>query len=298
MQDFFIGIDGGATKTRIRIESQDGVVIGETLAGMANIRISVDEAWESILNGIYDIITPAKLSLNDSQFAFHVGMGLAGCEVTSAYHDFIARAHPFASLTVTSDAEIACLGAHGAHDGAIIISGTGAVGLQLQKGAMSKVGGWGFPHDDKGGGAWLGLAAMTHTLRALDGRDGHTALTDKVLHYFDHDQKRMTEWSNTAKSTQWALLAPIVISLALEKNQQAITLLQLAANEIDAIASALLLKQTKDTPPLPCALLGTISNHLQPYLSTSLQQRLVKPLAAPEVGAILLARRHHQGVTA
>src|SRR5689334_17223046 len=140
--DIFIGIDGGATKSKVRIEDAQGTLIGQALGGPSNIRLSVESSWKTIIQAVQEALKPSAIRLDDSRYHFHAGMGLAGCEVTEAYDQFIHTAHPFKTLIVTSDAHVACLGAHHGADGAIIIVGTGVVGYQIEKEKSSRVGGW------------------------------------------------------------------------------------------------------------------------------------------------------------
>ena len=60
--------------------------------------------------------------------------------------------HPFLHAVFTTDAHAACIGAHGARDGGIIIVGTGSAGLALLGGTVHRVGGWGFPVSDEEAG--------------------------------------------------------------------------------------------------------------------------------------------------
>jgi len=288
---FFIGVDGGATKCTVRLEDEAGNLLGSAVSGPANIRISVEDAWLSILAAINKIGHSSTITLNFESCQFHVGVGIAGCEIDSAYQAFIQRAHPFASLVVTNDAETACLGAHGGRDGALIIAGTGVAGYQVEAGQVAKVAGWGFPHDDAGSGAWLGLEAVKMALRWQDGRQPASELACKVLAHFAGNLDQLVVWANQANSTSFAELAPVVIQAAASGDPAAVTLLQGAAQEINAVGAALRAKQRDPTHPLPIALIGGIAPFLVPYLSADIQARLTPAQLPPEAGAILFARR-------
>jgi glucosamine kinase len=191
IKNFFIGVDGGATKCTVRVEDESGRLIGMATGGAANIRLSVSGTWNAILGALTTILTKEDMTLSQSGLRFHVGMGLAGCEIPAAYEAFIAASPDFATLLVVSDAHTACLGAHQGQDGAIIIAGTGVVGFQIEHGRTTSVGGFGFPHDDEGGGAWLGLQAVSLTLKTLDGRLPCSALSEKILARFHHDATQL-----------------------------------------------------------------------------------------------------------
>lgn len=289
-QPIFIGVDGGGTKCLVRVEDKEGHLLGTGTSGAANIRISVPQTWAAIEAALLGILQPLGMRLEDPNYQFHAGMGLAGCEVSTAYQAFMGYPHSFASLTVVSDAETACLGAHDGVDGAIIIAGTGVVGFQLDKQQVTKIGGWGFPHDDLGGGAWLGLEATKTTLQALDGRLPASLLTDTICNHFAGDQAALVDWANQSNSTGFATLAPLVVTAATKGDIHAIHLLRQAASYLDRISDALLGAQ-QTTTPLPCVLMGGVSSFLLPYVGEKLRSRLTICQATPDVGAIILARQ-------
>ena len=75
------------------------------------------------------------------------------------------------------------------------------MGFQIESKRMTKVGGWGFPHDDEGGGAWLGLHAVKITLKWLDRRLPESGLARAIYAYFAEDQQQLVTWANQANST-------------------------------------------------------------------------------------------------
>jgi glucosamine kinase len=291
-QTIFIGVDGGATKCVVRVEDETGHLLGLATSGPANIRLSPEEAWQSIYTAIHQILQPHAISLETEGYRFHVGMGLAGLEVEEAYQAFLRRAHDFHTLIVATDAHIACLGAHAGQDGAVIIAGTGVVGFQIEQGKIAKVGGFGFPHDDIGGGAWLGLQAVQVTLQWLDGRLPLSGLASAVYAYFDHDMPRFVYWVNQANSTQFATLAPIVVHQCEQGDIMAINLMHQAGAALDSINRALMNKQIYRNMRLPCSLVGGIAPFLTSYVSADLRARLRSGMGTADMGAIFLIRQY------
>lgn len=290
IKHYFLGVDGGATKCNVRLEDEAGNVIGQAVSGPANIRLSALAAWQSIYAALEQISQDSTITLNSEQCQIHAGIGIAGCEIAEAYQAFIQAPHPFKSLVVIHDAEAACIGAHGGADGALIIAGTGVVGFLMEAGRSAKVAGWGFPQDDAGSGAWLGLQAVAETLRWQDGRRSSSMLSEKVFQHFKRQLDDLVAWANQANSTAFAEIAPLVIQSAQAGDEAAQQLLQAAAREIDLVGAALTAKQINPAKPLPCAMMGGIAPYLLPYLNHSLQARLVKAQLPPEAGAILFAR--------
>ncbi len=286
---FFIGVDGGATKCIVRVEDEQGRLLGREIGGPANIRISVTQAWQSIHAALEKILRPLAVSIENNHL-FHVGMGLAGCEISEAYAAFLREAPSFQTFIVSSDAHAACLGAHAGKDGAIIIAGTGVVGFQREGNHMAKVSGWGFPHDDIGGGAWLGLQAVSITLQSMDGRLPSSNLSKAIQQHFNDQPDALVTWANQANSTAFAELAPVVIQTAQSGDATAMALLQRAASAIDEVSAALIAKQKYSEKRLPCVLIGGIAPFIQPFLNPISQSRLQACALTPDAGAIFLVK--------
>jgi len=289
-KSLFIGVDGGATKCIVRVEDEAGQLLGRETSGPANIRLSVSKAWASIYSALDIILKPLNIKLGDPAYHWYAGMGLAGCELSSAYESFLSTKHSFNQLVISSDAHTACLGAHAGSDGAVIIIGTGTVGFQVVAHQATKVGGWGFPHDDEGGGASLGLEAVKVTLQALDGRLPFSGLANLIYARFDHHLERFVNWVNHANSTAFAELAPLVIQQYQAGDAVAINIMQEAANAINGLGDTLQAAQPDQQAMLPCALIGGVAPFIQPLLNVSLRERLVPSQLTPDAGAILLVK--------
>lgn len=293
MQSLFVGVDGGATKSVVRVEDESGNLLGRAVGGPASIRLSVTQAWHSIVSCLQVILNPLGISIKEPlSYRLYGGMGLAGCELSAARENFLSHPHPFTQLVVTSDAHTACLGAHNGKNGAIIIIGTGVVGYQILNNDVDKVGGWGFPHDDQGGGAWLGMQAIRHCFKLADGRMKPSLLAATVIHYFSEDFKRLTAFANEANSSQFALLAPLVIKANTAGCKQAELLLQKAAHFINEIGQTLHRKALN--VPFQCALVGGIAPFIEPHLETSLRSYLVPCCRPPEEGAIIILHQERK----
>ncbi|HSW94498.1 MAG TPA: BadF/BadG/BcrA/BcrD ATPase family protein [Gammaproteobacteria bacterium] len=288
--DIFIGVDGGATKSRVRIENSAGHLLGQGVGGPANISLSVDTSWESIYHALEEALSLTTIRLDSADYHFHLGLGLAGCEVPHAVTDFLSRQHPFSTLHLVSDAHVACVGAHQGRDGAIIVVGTGVIGYEIESGKCTRIGGWGFPHDDEGGGAWLGLEAARLTFQWLDRRVEKSPLVEDVFGFFNHDIETFTTWANRANSTEFARLAPLVINHAQQEEVAALRLIKKAAHAVDRIGLALMKSQKEREKHLPCSLLGGMAPFIKPWLCDELRGCLVPRVADAAAGAILMIR--------
>lgn len=282
---YFLGVDGGGTGCRARIEDADGTVLGQGLSGPATTRLGIDAAWASVAKAFGAAIEETGFGPAETA-RIHAGIGLAGIGRKGALEALRAIAHPFASIDFVSDGVGACLGAHSGQDGAIVIAGTGSIGLGFVEGRDLRVGGYGFPISDEGSGADLGLKAVQLALRAHDGRHERTALLTEVMQRFESDPMEAVAWMDRASATDYAALAPMVMRHADQGDPVGRRIVQSAAEQIDTLVRVLF---EKGAPRV--TLLGGLSSPLEPWLSPDVRRRL-KPADGDAVsGAIILAKR-------
>jgi glucosamine kinase len=279
-----IGVDGGGTGCRARIETAQGCVVGQGLSGPATARLGPEQAFASILRTCRAAIAEAGLS--DAEVAaMPAGIGLAGIGRKGAREALLALPHPFASIAFTSDALAACFGAHAGRDGAIIIAGTGSIGIGRVEGRALRAGGYGFPISDEGSGADLGLQAVKLALRAHDGRLPPTALLGEVMRRFQGDPAEAVAWMDRATATDYATLAPLVMRHADQGDPAGRQIVQSAAGQIDDLVRVMF-----DQGAPRVALLGGLATAIEPWLAPDVRRRL-KPADGDAVsGAMLLAR--------
>ncbi|HCL66020.1 MAG TPA: N-acetylglucosamine kinase [Rhizobium sp.] len=282
---YFLGVDGGGTGCRARIENDKGAVLGQGFSGPATTRLGIDEAWASIKRAFDAAIEQAGLSAVEIA-RIHAGVGLAGIGRKGALEALQGIPHPFASLHYTSDGMGACLGAHSGQDGAIVIAGTGSIGLGFVEGRQLRVGGYGFPISDEGSGADLGLKAVQLALRAHDGRHEKTALLSEVMHRFRNDPGEAIAWMDRSSATDYATFAPMVMRHADQGDAAGRRIVQGAAEQVDTLVRAL---YEMGAPQV--ALLGGLSSPLEAWLAPDVRRRL-KPADGDAVwGAIILAKK-------
>ncbi|MBZ9754338.1 N-acetylglucosamine kinase [Mesorhizobium sp. ESP6-5] len=283
--DYFLGVDGGGTGCRARLEDAQGTVLGQGLSGPATTRLGIEAAWTSVAKAFGAAIEEAGFAPAETA-KIHAGIGLAGIGRKGALEALRAIAHPFASIDFVSDGIGACLGAHSGRDGAIVIAGTGSIGLGFVEGRDLRAGGYGFPISDEGSGADLGLKAVQLALRAHDGRHERTALLAEVMQRFAGDPMEAVAWMDRASATDYAALAPMVMRHADQGDPVGRRIVQGAAEQIDTLVRVLFEKGA-----LRVTLLGGLASPLEPWLSPDVRRRL-KPADGDAVsGAIILAKR-------
>lgn len=281
----FIGVDGGGTGCRARIEDAERRLLGTGIAGPAALRLGIERALAEVVKACHAALEEAGLEPNALSHA-HAAVGLAGVGRKGALEELERQHHPFRSVVYVNDATIACIGAHNARDGGIVIVGTGSVGYAVVGEREVRVGGYGFPISDEGSGADLGLHAIRLALRAYDERALGSSLTRDVMERFHNDPFDAVAWMDHATATDYATFAPLVMRHADTGDPVARRVVRDAGEQIDELVRRLF-----DSGASRIALLGGLASSMQPWLSPDVQRRLVPVEGDAVDGALLLARR-------
>lgn len=279
----FLGVDGGGTRCRARLTDAAGTVLGEGVAGPANIRLGLDESFRAVLDAAGQCLAQAGLSFDDPIIAC---LALAGAsEPANAAAAQAYSGHRFRRMLIATDAHAACVGAHRGQDGGVIIVGTGSIGWAVLAGRNCRVGGWGFPASDEGSGAWLGCEVVRRTLWAHDGRTAWTTLLRNMSQEFGSDPHAIVRWMGSARPRDFATLAPLVVEHASRGDAAGCELMRLAASHVDALAAGLAAHGARRL-----VLAGGLAKSIEPWLSRETTVRLVAPAGDALEGALQLAR--------
>jgi glucosamine kinase len=281
----YLGVDAGGTSCKARLTDASGRVLGVGTSGPANTRIGIEILHGTLLDACRQATDSA--GLNDGDLAaIKVGIGIAGINRAGSKAKLQALPFPFASVALSSDSVIANLGAHAGADGAILIVGTGSVGLIKRGEDSTSIGGYGFPISDEGSGAALGLSAIRHALRALDGRTRPTPLSQAVTQRFEHAIPSIIAWMDDAAPGDYASFAPLVLSHAEDGDEIALSIVREAALHVERFIETIYARGATR-----CVLMGGLAEPIKPWLRARIVDRLVEPLGDALDGALLLAGR-------
>ncbi len=162
---YFLGIDGGATKTDFRLCDAEGKVVNTCKLsacnpvdiGMENAKVVLNEGIETVCKGI-----PKSLI---SVFAGISG-GMTGknkTEINKFLGDF-----GFSKYANGSDVENAISVALDGKDGVAAIMGTGSVIFAVKCKNRYRIGGYGYYFDNGGSGFDIGCSVLRSALNAFD----------------------------------------------------------------------------------------------------------------------------------
>ena len=283
---YIIGIDGGGTKTIAIIVDADSNVIGTGLSGPANPLHGYEQAINSITEA-------AKLALKDAGLDgiqlgdLVAGVGLAGVNLPVLFEKMSNWQHPFSKMFLATDLLIACLGAHDGGDGAVMITGTGSCGFSYVAGHPYILGGHGFPHGDKGSGAWFGFQAANHVLMSLDGLKEKSLINEKLLALLGvTDGVEVVEAIAGKPAAYYARMANLVFDAAEEGDEVAKAIVVEGAGYISGVARQL---STQNPPRI--SLIGGLTPRIMPWLDQNIKDKLAEPISPPDIGSVLFAQQ-------
>jgi glucosamine kinase len=212
---FFLGIDGGGSKTRCVLGDERSLLGSGSASGCNVLRVGEACAQSSLQAAIHEACVQAGISPRDIT---RTCVGIAGGarrEIAGVVRHLLAGIIG-GEIEVAGDMEIAFEDAFGAGSGVIIISGTGSIAYgRNAQGETARAGGWGHAISDEGSGHWIGVAAIRAALRERDRGDNSGLLNDLMSALGAETVDELVVRVNANPAPDFASLFPVVLSTAL-----------------------------------------------------------------------------------
>lgn len=305
---YYLGIDGGGTKTKFSLCNEKGILICSIEEKTSHyLQVGFNGVTEVINQGINRICLTSNIKRNDIKYAF---AGIPG------YGDAVKDKQPIKEavnkamidipFSIGNDGENALAGSLCCRDGINIVAGTGSIGFgyNSQNNIILKCGGW---HQgigsDEGSGYWMAYHLLHEFTRQIDGRDEKSKLYYKVKDYLKLEDDGdvisivIADWK--LDRTKIASLSKLVNELYDEGDKYAIDIINNAAKELAEIVITLY-KKLDFHSKVDVSYSGgvfnmgdKIINELKKQLS-SYEINLIKPCLPPDKGSLLLALKNGQ----
>jgi len=177
---YYLGVDGGASKTAALVTDDTGRPLGDGIAGPSNhLRVGIETAARNIERAVNKALVTADVASREIIWTY---CGIAGADHPAHRQevvDSLSVFFPRGNFTVDNDARIALTGAIGFGPGVVVIAGTGSVAVgRNAAGDEARAGGWGPIVGDEGSGYAIARAGLAAVLRAHDGRGPATLMTE------------------------------------------------------------------------------------------------------------------------
>jgi len=229
------GIDAGGTTTKCILMNENGELLAESKAGPANYQVT------GLTNVIQEIrkalnVVRKKAGINEIDI---LGIGLAGViskEDIQMVKNNLLLLNQGKNYFITSDGEIAVLGAYAGEPGIVVIAGTGSIIYGLKEnGDTVRVGGWGPILGDEGSGFWIGLKALQAIIKTEEGRCTNTSLSNILMNSFNiNNLKELVSfvYQDKLPREKIASLAPLVIEAMANGDQVAKQIIETGCDEL------------------------------------------------------------------
>jgi glucosamine kinase len=249
---YYLGIDGGGTKTRCLL-ADETTVLAEAMSGGSNIvRLGEAQAREALHTAVRQVCAAAKISPDQIRAICIGAAGAARPEIAAKIHNILAELAPELAETkieVVGDTVIALEAAFATGPGVIAIAGTGSIVYgRAAAGHTARAGGWGFAISDEGSGHWIGRRAISAILRARD-QGLETALTGMVLQAWKLSTiDELVQHANSTPPPDFPRLFRIVLRAADEADSIARDLLADAGANLAHLAAIVIRRLTPHPP--------------------------------------------------
>ena len=255
---YFLGLDGGGTKTNAILSDISGNKLRIVEGGPGNVStVGRDAIRELILNLIENLLEGEPLSQIQNATLCFAGIGRE--------HEQNLMSDLIASIGLTdydlkTDAEILHFAAFDEKDGIVLEAGTGAVCIIRSGGILNQFGGWGYLLGDGGGGYSIGRSALRNVLSEFERTDSLSDFSAQIMNHFKvMNPEEIITKVYSAENSQMLIssCAELVSSLALSGDKEAIAIIDEAASSLyNLMVNAI--ESNKINPPINIALAGSV----------------------------------------
>ena len=292
---YYLGIDGGGTKTEFCLADEAGQVIATCILEGSNPNdLGVENTCAILRRGIAEVcgnIPYAKVSV-------YAGIAGAGSGNHGENLTKYLQSMGFAKAICGSDAKNAIAASLGDRNGIITIMGTGNVTFVQKDGQLHKIGGFNYLFDEGGSGFSVGRAAIAYALRAEERGEAESVLYKLVLQHCGTDKvlTRLTDFYAGGKRAV-ADFAPLVFEAHAKGDPTATAILK---DNASVIADQINFGATRLGEQCPEAVLvGGLTKRadvLLPFINEKLNQccRVTAYTGRPVEGALRLAGLEEQ----
>lgn len=300
---YFLGIDGGGTKTQAVIADGQCRVVGEGFSGASNpLRVGLEEAISHIDGAVHEACAQAGVELSDISSACAAIAGINHPIHYDTMRAALGRVLPVQNLQMVTDARAALAGALDGRPGVVIVAGTGSIAMGINEaGLEARSGGWGPTLGDEGSGYDIARRALKAIASSFDGRSPQTILTERVchrLHIANTTDLPGVIYNSDSEPVEIASLAELVDAAAREGDEVSRSILSEAGEELARLAISVIKRLGLQADPFLVACVGSVFKSgdvvLKPLreavLSVAPRAEFGPPLFPPTLGAVKLAQ--------
>lgn len=299
---FYMGVDGGGSKTAAVVVDAAGHVLGRGVSGGANYHHhGVDAVQTHLQTAMNEAAIAAKVPVEEATAVYWGLAGISSPRDREQIEQIAKDLLPNMTVQIGHDALVALVGGlNGRRNGIVLIAGTGMIVYgENEAGQTARAGGWGYLLE-RGSGYSLAREGIQAWLRADEQKRATTLGTTFCEHLQLLGQRELIAWlyAPTRTVAEIATLAPLVLQAA-EAGDVVAQGVALAACEALAQGVRSVYRQLGgEKRPFPLVLAGSLLTKNDFYRRLAVQAiHTYLPQAEPQlplrdaaVGAALLAK--------
>ena len=255
---YFLGIDGGGSKTACLIGDENSVLGAGPAAGSNVVRVGERQAGESLEAAIRQALTASDITPRQIE---RTCVGIAGGarpEIAKVVRRLLSEVVA-CEIEVVGDMVIALEAAFGGGPGVIVVAGTGSIAYgRNSEGQTARAGGWGFAISDEGSGHWIGRSAVSAVMRAPDESHASVLLDGIMKAWGTRSREELVVIANGSPSPDFAVLLPAVLSAADRGDATARAVLTQAGVELAKLAEIVIGRLFAIAEATPVAVSGGV----------------------------------------
>lgn len=299
---YYIGIDGGGSKTIFSIADENGKILGTVKAGSAFYKQIGEEGLMILLKNGVDAVCRFVKDDNMELAAVCFGMPGWGESPKSDYllKEKLIQTFPSWNLHIVNDCEVGWAGSLLGEPGINLVAGTGSIAFgKNAEGQTARCGGWSEWFSDEGSGYWLGIKCIQLFSRQSDGRDKRGPLYKIVRKELelseDEEVIDLFEQKYLHQRDRIASLQKLLLHAANEGDEYAIAAYEQAARELFELVRGVKRQIFQGEACIVSCSGGlfNVGDLIRKPLEKLLEEddmKLREPKAEPYEGAVLLAR--------
>ena len=307
---YYIGVDGGATKTAICASSADSSALYTGLTDSSSWR---EYGIDHVVGNICQVIKNFPIGADRQISGITMGMPCYG-ESEDGDRELekaIRAAYPGVPLYLTNDVEVGWAGSLSLTPGINVVAGTGAIAFgRDESGETARCGGWSEFFSDEGSCYWIGVKAMQLFSKQSDGRapkdELYTTFRKELKLKNDFEFIDLMHGDYISSRDKVASLQFLLRDAALAGSQSARDIYIEAAGELCLLVAAIRDRLQFIKKPFPVSYSGGLyktGELVLPHFFKGIEDAGGKPVIPkyePVYGALLLSfeKNHPQGLPA
>lgn len=299
---YFVGFDGGGTKTECLLLDARGNLAGRGLSGPSNPnRVGFETAFQNLREAADQALSAARVDARQVRAACAGLAGASNRRVVKRAMGFLVQLFPEATVHVTTDALVALEAAAGQGSGVILIAGTGSVCLgRNEAGQTARAGGMGPWISDEGSAFDIGRRAVTAVSQAREGRGPVTLLSEMIPAALElSNWEGLIERISQAPDQVFPRIFPLAVEAAAQDDDPACEILFGAAMALSGVAASVIRRLNLEDEKFVLAKSGGVFGHSQLFdnaldalLQSSARKAQLRRLdVSPALGAARWAMR-------